>query len=183
MQGSANVIRLGRLGYCGDDRLGGALPQLQQACFIGFHFYHYHPVILTDTMAPVSTQPLSSSMSAHSVELCNGEKSANQCHFHLASKGQCACAADSTSARQRACHTRLRKLLFPIALFLLAVGGTLVISCVYDIDLFDLVNLGADMSGSPLGKRQSVTNGQSTFTRQKREFISRYTVHVCCDVD
>ncbi|KAN0078048.1 hypothetical protein V8E55_010105 [Tylopilus felleus] len=122
-------------------------------------------------MAPVSTQPLSSSMSAHSVELCNGEKSANQCHFHLASKGQCACAADSTSARQRACHTRLRKLLFPIALFLLAVGGTLVISCVYDIDLFDLVNLGADMSGSPLGKRQSVTNGQSTFTRQKLYLI------------
>lgn len=128
-------------------------------------------------MAPVSTQPLPNSMNAYSVELRNDEKSSNQCQIHLGSKGQCSCAADP--ARHRACHqARLGRLLLPIALLLLAVGATLIISCVSDIDLFDLVSLGADVSGSPLGKRQSTSSGQSSFTQNKCEFISRCTVIV-----
>ena len=127
-------------------------------------------------MTPVSTQPLPNSMSAYSVELHDDEKSANQCQIHLGSKGQCSCTADSHPARHRACHqARLRRLLLPIALLLLAVGATLVISCVSDIDLFDLVNLGADVSGSPLGKRQSTG---SSFTENKCKFISKCTTIV-----
>ena len=116
-------------------------------------------------------------MNAYSVELRNDEKSSNQCQIHLGSKGQCSCTADP--ARHRACHqARLGRLLLPIALLLLAVGATLIISCVSDIDLFDLVSLGADVSGSPLGKRQSTSSGQSSFTQNKCEFISRCTVIV-----
>lgn len=130
--------------------------------------------VTTDTMGPVSTQPLPSSMKAYSVELCNDEKSSNQCQIHLGSGRQCGCATESDPARHRACHqARLRKLLVPIALLLFAVGATLVISCVSDIDLFDLISLGADVSGSPLGKRSS---GQSSFTQNKREFILRYLI-------
>lgn len=114
-------------------------------------------------------------MDAYSVGLCNDEKHFSQCPFHLGSGRQCSCAADSNPARRY--QARLRRLLLPIALLLLAVGATLVISCVSDIDLFDLVGVGADVSGSPLGKRQSTSSGQSSFTQQKREFIiSRYTV-------
>jgi len=120
-------------------------------------------------MTPVSTQPLPNSMNAYSVESRNDEKSANQCQIHLGSKGQCSCAADSNPGHHRACHqARLRRLLLPVALLLLAVGATLVISCVHDIDLFDLVNLGADVSGSPLGKRQST---ESSFTQNKYYLI------------
>jgi len=127
--------------------------------------------VTTDTMAPVSTQPLPSSMDAYSVD----EKSTTQCQIHLGPEGQCSCAADSNPARHRACHqAMLRRLLLPVALLLLAVGATLVISCVSDIDLYDLVNLGAGVSGSPLGKRQSTSSGESSFTEDKREFISRY---------
>lgn len=127
--------------------------------------------VTKDTMPPVSTQPLPSSMNAYDGKLCNDEKSSNQCHLHLDSKEQCSCAADSDPAHHRACHqARLRRLLLPIALLFLALGATLVISCVSNIDLFDLVNLGADMSGSPLGKR-STSSGQSSFTQNKCEFL------------
>lgn len=127
-------------------------------------------------MTPVSTQPLPSSMNAYSVGLCNNEKSANQCQLHLSSERQCSCAVDSTPARHRACHqARLRRLLLPIALLLLGVGATLVISCVSEVDLFDLISLGADVSSSPLGKRQSTSSGQSSFTKNKCELIFRYT--------
>lgn len=68
----------------------------------------------------------------------------------------------------------LRRLLLPAALLFLAIGTTLVISCVSDIDLYGLVNLGAGVSDSPLGKRQS-SSGESSFTQDKREFIFRYT--------
>ncbi|KAG8215679.1 hypothetical protein J3R82DRAFT_7553, partial [Butyriboletus roseoflavus] len=122
-------------------------------------------------MGPVSTQPLPSSMNAYSVELCNDEKSSNQCQIHLSSERQCGCSsADSDPARHRACHqARLQRLLAPIALLLLAVGATLAISCVSDIDLYDLISLGADVSGSPLGKRQ--TSSQSSFTQNKLYLI------------
>lgn len=133
--------------------------------------------VTTDTMTPVSTQPLPSSMNAYSVGLGNDEKFTSQCHIHLSSEGQCPCAVDSNPARHRACHqARLRRLLLPIALLLLGVGATLVISCISDIDLLDLISLGADVTGSPLGKRQSTSSGQSSFTQNKREFISRYTI-------
>lgn len=127
--------------------------------------------VITDTMAPVATQPVPSSMNAYGTESYDDEKSANQCQIHLDSKHQCGCAVDTNAASHRACHqARLRKFLLPIALLLLAVGATLVVSCVYDIDVFDLISLGADVSGSPLGKRQST----SSFTQNKREFIFRH---------
>ncbi|KAH0835546.1 hypothetical protein J3R83DRAFT_9248, partial [Lanmaoa asiatica] len=119
-------------------------------------------------MTPLSTQPLPNSMNVYSVELCNGEKTSNQCGIHLGSKGECCCAADSNSTRHRACHqARIRRLLLPIVLLLVAVGATLVVSCVSDIDLFDLVSLGGDVNGSPLGKRQST----SSFTSNKLYLI------------
>lgn len=118
-------------------------------------------------MAPFSTQPLPNSMNAYGVELCNDEKSSNQCTIHLDSRMQCACAADSNPAHHRSCHKeRLRKFLLPVVVLLLAVGATLAISCVYDINLFDLVGLGIDSSSGPLSKRQT-----SSFTNNKREFI------------
>ncbi|KAI9566617.1 hypothetical protein HD554DRAFT_2115099 [Boletus coccyginus] len=118
-------------------------------------------------MAPVSTQPLPSSMDAYSVD----EKSTTQCQIHLGSEGQCSCAADSNPARHRACHqAMLRRLLLPVALLFLAIGTTLVISCVSDIDLYGLVNLGAGVSDSPLGKRQS-SSGESSFTQDKLYLI------------
>lgn len=62
--------------------------------------------------------------------------------------------------------------MLPIALLLLAVGATLVISCVADIDLLDLLSLGHGTGGSPLSKRQS------TFTSNKREFTFRHVIIV-----
>jgi len=118
-------------------------------------------------MAPFSTQPLPNSMNAYSVELYNDEKSSNQCTIHLDSRMHCACAADSNPARHRSCHkARLRQFLLLAVVLLLGVGATLAISYIYDINLFDLVGLGADLHGGLLSKRQS-----SSFTNNKLYLI------------
>ncbi|KAF8129834.1 hypothetical protein EV363DRAFT_1219624 [Boletus edulis] len=120
-------------------------------------------------MAPVSAQPLPCSMNAYSVESYNDEKSANQCQVHMESKTQCCCGSESNPSRHRACHqARLRRFLLPIALLLLGVGATVLISCVYDIDPFDLVSMGGS---NPLGKRQTTSGGQSSFTQHKLYLI------------
>lgn len=113
-------------------------------------------------------------MSAYSVDY---DKSANQqCQIHFESKQQCACASESDPTRHRACHqARARKFVLSVALLLLAVGATLVISCVAgDIDLLDVISLGADVSGGPLDKRST----SSSFTQNKRECISRHAISV-----
>ncbi|KAG6372476.1 hypothetical protein JVT61DRAFT_7577 [Boletus reticuloceps] len=108
-------------------------------------------------------------MNAYSVELYNDEKSANQCQIHMESKTQCCCGSESNPSRHRACHqARLRRFLLPIALLLLGVGATVLISCIYDIDPFDLVSMGG---GNPLGKRQTTSGGQSSFTQHKLYLI------------
>jgi hypothetical protein len=127
------------------------------------------PVLITtiitsgDTMAPVSTQPIPSLMNVYTVSSFGDEKHPQQCQVHYDSEQPCGCA-DSSS--HRACHkARLRKMLLPVALSLLAVGAMLVISCATDINLLDLIGLGGD-SGSVLGKRQ--TSSSSSFTNNKR---------------
>ena len=120
-------------------------------------------------MAPVLTQPLSSRMNAHSIEMYNDEKSVNQCQTHLGASHQCSCAAESNPSGHHGCHqARVRRFLLPVALLFVTVGAMLAISCVTDVDVFDLIGLGAEVSGSELGKRSS------SFTNNKREWISRH---------
>ncbi|KIJ19622.1 hypothetical protein PAXINDRAFT_166726 [Paxillus involutus ATCC 200175] len=117
-------------------------------------------------MAPVSTQPIPSLMNVYTVSSFGDEKHPQQCQVHYDSEQPCGCA-DSSS--HRACHkARLRKMLLPVALSLLAVGAMLVISCATDINLLDLIGLGGD-SGSVLGKRQ--TSSSSSFTNNKLYLI------------
>ncbi|KAF9221177.1 hypothetical protein BS17DRAFT_786019 [Gyrodon lividus] len=117
-------------------------------------------------MALVSTQPIPSLMSVYSVDSFSSEKRSQQCQIHYDSEQTCQCA---DSGSHRACHkARLRKMLLPIALSLLAVGAMLVISCTTDIDLLDLIGVGADGSGVSLGKRQTTS---SSFTENKLYLI------------
>ncbi|KIL00151.1 hypothetical protein PAXRUDRAFT_329817 [Paxillus rubicundulus Ve08.2h10] len=115
-------------------------------------------------MAPVSTQPIPSLMNVYTVGPFGDAKLPQQCQVHYDSEQPCGCA-DSSS--HRACHkARLRKMLLPVALSLLAIGGMLVVSCATDINLLDLIGLGGD-SGSLLGKRET----SSSFTNNKLYLI------------
>ncbi|EGN97555.1 hypothetical protein SERLA73DRAFT_184303 [Serpula lacrymans var. lacrymans S7.3] len=112
----------------------------------------------TIIMAPscISSQPASLSK----MDLYTDEK-----HPTSTSPSNCECA---NSASHRTCHkSRLRRILVPALLSLLAVTALFFVACVSDFDVWGVLGMG---SGGPLAKRQSSTN-QSSFTQNKLYLI------------
>lgn len=127
---------------------------------------HPHPTVPSATMAPVCTQPTASAMPA---QFCGSyyddEKYAQQCEQHFVSDSACGC---SQTRSHRACHkARLRKMLGPIVLVLLALVTILVVWCMSDMGILEAIFAGDGNPLHALGKRQS---SSSSFTNNKREF-------------
>ncbi|KAG6332902.1 hypothetical protein ID866_6189 [Astraeus odoratus] len=118
-------------------------------------------------MAPVSTQPVPSSMPVQVNDFYVDEKHGQQCELHLVNESSCRCPQ---SRSHRACHTaRLRRMLVPILAVLLALGALLLVWWMSDIDLLDA--LFGDGNPLALGKRQSTTSSGSSFTNNKLYLI------------
>ncbi|KIJ62493.1 hypothetical protein HYDPIDRAFT_30449 [Hydnomerulius pinastri MD-312] len=129
-------------------------------------------------MAPVSTQPIPSLMNVYNVESFGDEKRPQQCQLHYDTNSSCRC---SESSSHRACHKeRWRRVILPIALSLLAVGAMLVVSIVADIDLLDLIGINVDESGVSLGKRQTTSTSQSSFTKNKFSGVAKVHFKIHC---
>ncbi|KAI6023480.1 hypothetical protein EDC04DRAFT_288789 [Pisolithus marmoratus] len=130
-------------------------------------------------MIPVLQQPTASLMPAQfndssylPDEKCSGMH-ASHCqidYYNYVDEAQTRCRC-SQAPSHRACHqARLRKMLGPILLMLLALGAVILVWCMADVGLFEAV-LGGD--GDPLSmvKRQSSTSSGSTFTQNKLYLI------------
>ncbi|KIN99218.1 hypothetical protein M404DRAFT_1004895 [Pisolithus tinctorius Marx 270] len=129
-------------------------------------------------MIPVLQQPTASAMPAHfndslypSDEKCGGAH-AFRCqidYYNYVDESQAPCRC-SQARSHRTCHkARLRKMLGPILLTLLVLGGIILVWCMTDMDLFGAV-FGGDGDPLSLVKRQSSSSG-SSFTNNKLYLI------------
>ncbi|KAL4062446.1 hypothetical protein V8B97DRAFT_1859026, partial [Scleroderma yunnanense] len=117
-------------------------------------------------MAPVSTQPIPSAMPAQFGDVYyDEEKHTQQCERHFVNTSSCGC---SQPRSHHACHkARLRKMLGPIVLVVLALVGILLVWCMSDMDILEAIFAGDGNPLQALGKRQS----SSSFTQNKLYLI------------
>lgn len=89
-------------------------------------------------------------------------------HIH-AHSNQCqssACQCGSNSSTHNPCHNaRLRRLLVPVVFSLLTIAAVLLVSCLYDVDVF---GLGADTLDLANRATGNTTTNNGSFVKHKR---------------